>query len=138
MNASPHILLVEDDTLDVMIFKRALKRAGFEHTLHLAQDGQEALSLLKSDALPQPPDVILMDLNMPRMGGLECLAQIRQDEALSHLSVFIFTTSAASEDLDEAYKLHAAGYIVKEGEITQSVQVAQLLDLYARLNCTQN
>ena len=94
MNASPHILLVEDDTLDVMIFKRALKRAGFAHTLHLAQDGQEALGLLKSDALPQPPDVILMDLNMPRMGGLECLAQIRGDEALSHLSVFIFTTSA--------------------------------------------
>ncbi|MCX6185990.1 MAG: response regulator [Bacteroidetes bacterium] len=107
------ILLVEDDEVDIINVKRAFKKNEIENQLLLANNGIEALKLLHSLSSSQLPQVILLDINMPMMNGIEFLCELRKDERLKHISVFVMTTSNEDSDKIEAYGYNVAGYILK-------------------------
>ena len=110
------ILLVEDDYLDTMNVQRALRKLNSNHVLHTAYNGKEALTMLRGDGMPRlnpAPDIILLDLNMPRMNGIEFLRELRADESLKHIPVFITTTSNEEYDRSAVQALGVSGYIVK-------------------------
>jgi CheY-like chemotaxis protein len=109
------ILLVEDDELDVMNVERATQGASEVRTLTVASDGSEALETLRSGALALDRLLVLLDLRMPRMSGLELLAEMRADARLRKVPVIILTTSAHEDDRAEAFRLGAAGYFIKPG-----------------------
>lgn len=127
------ILLVEDDAIDVRAIKRAFKAQNITNPLVEARDGIEALEILRG-APDRPrithPILVLLDLNMPRMNGLEFLAEIRKDERLRELVVFVLTTSKAEEDMVEAYRLNVAGYMAKSDPIGALVEKAALIERY--------
>ena len=124
-----NLLLVEDDDIDAMGVERALKRRRIVNPLFRARDGVEGLELLRSGAVARPY-LILLDLNMPRMGGLEFIGELRQDPVLGNSVVFVLTTSKSDEDLSAAYRSHVAGYIVKS-EIGDSFgSLVHMLDAY--------
>ena len=106
------ILLVDDDEVDVIIVKRAFATAKISNPLYIARDGIEALAMLRGDTLPSRR-VVLLDLNMPRMNGIETLREIRNDPALKATNVIVMTTSMEERDRVDAFKLNVAGYIVK-------------------------
>ncbi len=108
-----HLLLVEDDDLDVMNVHRALERASEVASITVCRDGVEALKLLRSGELAPERLVIVIDLRMPRMSGLELLRELRGDPQLRRNPVVILTTSDDPEDRDAAFELGAAGYFVK-------------------------
>ncbi len=110
------ILLVEDDDLDVIDIRRSLEKLGVMYQLHVAKNGEEAVETLKGKrSLPEGslPDFVLIDLNMPKMNGLELLSVIRHTEEWKNLKCFIITTSSEAVDKKEANKLGVSGYIVK-------------------------
>lgn len=110
------ILLVEDDYLDVTNVKRALNKLPVDYTLHVAHNGVDALALLNGntqDGTKIHPDIILLDINMPKMNGLEFLGIIKNYYSLNHIKVFIMTTSAEEYDKVAAENLGIAGYILK-------------------------
>jgi CheY-like chemotaxis protein len=113
------ILLVEDDYLDVTSVKRALSKLNVEHTLLVAHNGVDALSMLmgshdeSKNGEKIQPDVILLDMNMPKMNGLEFLRIIKKYYSLNNIKVFVMTTSAEEYDKTEARKLGISGYILK-------------------------
>lgn len=111
-----HILLVEDNEPDVLLTLEAFEEASVPNHLHVARDGVEALRFLRREAehadAPRP-DVILMDINMPRKNGLEVLDEIKADPALSTIPVVMLTTSQAEDDIRSSYMRHASGYVVK-------------------------
>jgi CheY-like chemotaxis protein len=109
------ILLVEDDELDVINVERATQGASEVRSLTVASDGSEALDKLRSGSLGLERLLVLLDLRMPRMSGLELLAHLRADPRLCKLPVIILTTSAHEDDRSEAFRLGAAGYFVKPG-----------------------
>lgn len=127
-----HILLVEDDEIDVMNVKRAFIKNNVKNPLTVAGDGLEALEVLKSlKANHQTvPKVILLDLNMPRMGGIEFLKELRNDDELKDISVFVMTTSSEESDIVEAYRLNVAGYIVKPLSIESFINAVSTLNSY--------
>lgn len=111
-----HILLVEDDSLDVMNVERTLKKINAEHRLFVARNGQEALDLLrgvKQEKIDPLPSLIMLDINMPKMNGIEFLSELRQDEELKHIKVFIMTTSNEDSDRQLSSEMGVSGYIVK-------------------------
>jgi CheY-like chemotaxis protein len=108
------ILLVEDDNLDVIDMQRSLDKMSILHRTQVARNGEEALSILTRNYPNEyTPDIVLLDINMPKMNGFEFLNVIRQDEHLKDLKVFIITTSDERVDREAARKLGVAGYIVK-------------------------
>ena len=111
-----NLLLVEDDTLDVMDAKRTLDKMGILHIMQVARNGEEALAYLERLDRESPdslPDVVLLDLNMPKMNGIEFLSTIRATERWKNMKVFVLTTSAEKEDKELTRKLGVSGYIVK-------------------------
>ena len=110
-----NILLVEDDTLDVMDARRTLDRMDILYKMQVARNGEEALALLKDIKAngSDRPDIILLDLNMPKMNGIEMLTQLRKIEDWKDIKVFIITTSEEKEDRERARTLGVSGYIVK-------------------------
>jgi CheY-like chemotaxis protein len=112
INRPINILLIEDDEVDVMNMKRAFIKNGITHPMYTAENGEVALHMLKYSDMPKP-HVILLDINMPRMGGFEFLEILRSDPGFKDVSVVIITTS--NEDLDKikAHKLNVSGYILK-------------------------
>lgn len=109
------ILLVEDDDVDAETVIRGFRAARIANTITVARDGVEALQKLRGNgkaALPRP-NVVLLDLNMPRMNGIEFLQNLRQDSDFDDTVVFVLTTSTAEEDRIRSYKQHIAGYMVK-------------------------
>jgi CheY-like chemotaxis protein len=112
-DTSLNILLVDDDEVDVMTVKRAFAKANIANKVFVATDGIEALELLRQDSLPTARRLILLDLNMPRMNGIEFLREVRADPALQALTVVVLTTSNEDRDRVEAYQLNVAGYLVK-------------------------
>lgn len=126
------ILLVEDDDIDAMGIKRALNKLRVANPLHRASDGIEALEILRGDQI-QHPYLILLDLNMPRMSGLEMLEELRADPKLTDSVVFVLTTSKDDEDIMAAYKEHISGYIVKSQLNPDFTELFDLLDHYWRL-----
>lgn len=130
-----NILLVEDDEVDVMNVKRAFKKSNISNPLYVAGNGLEALEMLRSpDGKPAPvPDdrrLILLDLNMPKMGGLEFLNELRSDPELKAIPVIVLTTSDEDRDLVEAYNLNIAGYILKPVTFTKFASVITTLNQY--------
>ena len=121
------ILLVEDDALDVMNVRRAFKHNKLTNPIHVAQNGLEALEILRRGTLP-PRHLVLLDLNMPRMNGIEFLRELRADRDLCTTSVVVLTTSNEERDRIEAYKLNVAGYLLKP------VTFPSFVDLMAALN----
>jgi CheY-like chemotaxis protein len=110
-----NILLVEDDTLDVMDARRTLDRMDILYKMHVAKNGEEALAYLREVAMygGDRPEIILLDLNMPKMNGIELLTNIRLLEEWKDTKVFIITTSEEKEDKELTQKLAVSGYIVK-------------------------
>ncbi len=122
------ILLVEDSPGDVRLTREALADAKLFNRLHVVSDGLEAMKFLRHEApyeASPPPDLILLDLNLPRMDGREVLAKIKADEALKHIPVVVLTTSAAERDIVESYQLHANCYITKPVDLDQFQQVVR-------------
>jgi CheY-like chemotaxis protein len=126
------ILLVDDDDIDAMSVQRAFSRMKIANPIVRAKEGIEALDILRNGGVKQPY-LILLDLNMPRMGGLELLNAIRSDPQLESNVVFVLTTSKDDEDKLAAYKHHVAGYIVKEKLDEGFEQLVKMLDHYWRL-----
>ena len=126
------ILLVEDDDVDAMGVDRALKKLRLANPMVRARDGIEALELLRSGEVPSPY-IILLDLNMPRMGGLEFLEQLRNDRQLHKSVVFVLTTSKRDQEIAAAYEKNIAGYIVKTTLNEDFDQLLGFLDHYWRL-----
>lgn len=127
------ILLVEDDDVDAMGVDRAFKKLKIANPVVRARDGLEALTLLRTQGAVTRPFLILLDLNMPRMNGIEMLAELRQDPDLASSVVFVLTTSQDDKDKVAAYAQHVAGYIVKNKVGDGFLSVVQLLDHYWRV-----
>jgi len=123
-----NILLVEDDDVDVMNVRRAFRQFHIMNPLFVASDGVDALSMLRSGAVPAERRLVLLDLNMPRMNGIELLRELRSDPSLHATPVVVLTTSDDERDRIEAYNLHVAGYLVKP------VTFASFCDLMVTLN----
>jgi len=121
------ILLVDDDSIDVMNVKRAFAKNNLTNPIHEAKNGIEALEILRRGALP-PRRLVLLDLNMPRMNGLEFLRALRTDPELRSTSVVVLTTSNEERDKVAAYDLNVAGYLLKP------VTFPSFVDLMASLN----
>lgn len=116
MDKIANILLVEDDQLDVMDIKRTLDKTSILYQLHVAANGEEAINMLNGktdDGIRVVPDIMLIDINMPRMNGLELLSVIRNTEQWKNIKCFIVTTSEEKVDREAAKKLNVSGYIVK-------------------------
>jgi CheY-like chemotaxis protein len=130
------LLHVEDDDLCLMGLNRAFKAAKIANPVRFAHDGIEALDMLRGTngrpRLPRP-FLILLDLNMPRMDGIEFLKELRKDEELKKSIVFVMTTSDADEDKVKAYNLGVAGYILKANPANAFSEAAALLDTYWRV-----
>ena len=122
------ILIVDDDEVSVMAIRRALNRLDIKNPIATAGDGIEALDILRTRL--RKPFVVLLDINMPRMTGLELLAVLRQDPHLNDTVVFILTTSDASQDIAAAYSHQIAGYILKEDAYRSIGSAIELLDTY--------
>lgn len=113
-----NILLVEDDEVDIMNVKRAFKKANIRSPLYIARNGLEALEMLKDSGdkpplFPKDRRLILLDLNMPKMGGIEFLRRLRANPDLKLIPVVVLTTSDRDRDLVDAYELNVAGYLLK-------------------------
>jgi CheY-like chemotaxis protein len=130
-----NILLVEDDEVDVMNVKRAFKKVNITNPLHVAANGLEALAMLRSNN-GKPPEVpadrrlILLDLNMPKMGGIEFLQELRSDPQLRPTPVVVMTTSNQDKDRVEAYNLNVAGYILKPVTFKNFIELMATLNKY--------
>ncbi|MCE9687999.1 response regulator [Shewanella sp. AS16] len=127
------ILLVDDDYVDVKGVERALKQLKIPNPLIRAKDGVEALELLRQADSVSRPYLILLDINMPRMNGIEMLAQLRQDRKLASSVVFVLTTSKDDEDRIAAYDQHVAGYIVKRQGGDGFIHIMEMLEHYWRV-----
>lgn len=127
------ILLVDDDDVDVMAVERALKKLKISNPIVRARDGVEALELLRNPEAVRRPYIVLLDINMPRMNGIEMLCELRQDPKLSGAVVFMLTTSRSDEDKVASYKQHIAGYIVKDQVGDGFLRVIEMLDHYWRV-----
>jgi CheY-like chemotaxis protein len=125
-----NILLVDDDEVDVMTVKRAFSRANITNKVYVATDGIEALSMLRSDGIPPARRLVLLDLNMPRMSGIELLREIRADPALHAITVVVLTTSNEDRDRVEAYQLNVAGYLLKPVTFHAFADVMSTLNKY--------
>jgi CheY-like chemotaxis protein len=125
-----NILLVDDDEIDVMTVRRAFSKANITNKLYVATDGIEALKLLRSEGFPTSRRLVLLDLNMPRMSGIEVLREIRSDEMLHRLTVIVLTTSNEDRDRVEAYRLNVAGYLLKPVTFHAFAEVMATLNKY--------
>jgi len=126
------ILIVEDDEVDIMAIRRALKQANATNSIYVAKDGIEALEKLRSGEIPFPY-IVLMDLNMPRMNGIDCMKEIRADKSLRQTVIFALSTSKDEKDKIKAYDCNVAGYIFKSDIGDEFVKAMQRLDHYLRV-----
>ena len=125
-----NILLVDDDEVDVMTVKRAFQKANITNKLFVASNGIEALEMLRSGAIPVTRRLILLDLNMPKMNGLEFLREVRSDPALATLTVVVLTTSNEDRDRVDAFQLNVAGYLLKPVTFHTFAEVMATLNKY--------
>ena len=126
------ILLVEDDETDIMLFERSWKRQDVKNPLWIARNGEEALALIRGET-SEPlarPFIIFLDLNMPRMGGLEFLDEIRNDPDLKDIVIFVLTTSSHESDMRAVYQKNVAGYIIKSNVMNDLASIIGLIQYY--------
>lgn len=126
------LLMIEDDDIDATALKRALQKLKLLNPIYRARDGLEGLEMLRTGGVPEPY-IILLDLNMPRMNGLEFLEELRSDASLTQTIVFVLTTSKSDEDIIAAYREHVAGYLLKQRMDDDFLQVVSLLNHYWRI-----
>jgi CheY-like chemotaxis protein len=133
-----NILLVEDDEVDVMNVKRALKKNNITNPLYIAANGLEALAMLRGEdsnfQIPKERRLVLLDLNMPKMNGIEFLRELRADPDLRFTPVIVLTTSNEDRDKVEAYNLNVAGYILKPVTFANFVEAMATLNKYWTLS----
>ena len=125
-----HILLVEDDQIDQMNVRRAFERNKITNPLYVAENGVEALEMLRDGRVPDERRLILLDLNMPKMNGIEFLKALRADAALGHTPVVVLTTSNDEQDKVNAYDLNVAGYLLKPVTFSSFVELTAALNKY--------
>jgi CheY-like chemotaxis protein len=125
------VLLVEDDAGDVLLIEEAFADNKVRNRLHHVSDGVDALAFLRCEGeyadAPQP-DLVLLDLNLPRKDGREVLAEIKADDSLRHIPVVVLTTSKAEEDVLRSYKLHANAYVTKPVDFDRFIEVVRQID----------
>ena len=125
-----HILLVEDDEVDVMNVKRAFEKNKILNPLYVATDGSEALAMLRDGRVPRERRLVLLDLNMPGMNGFEFLRELRGDRKLAMTPVVVMTTSNDEKDKLEAYGFNVAGYLRKPVEFPRFMELTAALNKY--------
>ena len=133
MTSLKSILLVEDDMVDMMSVKRALKDINVTNPLYHVENGVDALEFLRDKEKPRPT-IILLDLNMPKMGGIEFLSIMRKDETIRRIPVVILTTSRAEYDKIQSYDLGVAGYMIKPVDYQQFMEVIRAMCMYWTLS----
>ena len=127
------ILLVEDNQGDVVLVKKAFSDAKISNNLSVCRDGQEGLEFLRKEGSYQnadTPDLILLDINMPRLNGLELLEIIKSDPVLSPIPVVILTTSESDEDILKSYQLHVSSFVRKPVEFVEFMNAVQQIQQY--------
>lgn len=132
MSNSLNILLIEDNLIEIMKMKRTLSFLKLNHTLSEAKNGEEALDILKDKS--KFPDLILLDLNMPKMSGIEFLSIIKDTDAFKHIPTVILTTSDNQKDLFECFKIGVSGYILKPLKYDDYVKKIEAVLAYWSLN----
>jgi len=125
-----NILLVEDDEVDVMNVRRAFERNNVSNPLYVAGNGLEALEMLRDDSVPRDRRLILLDLNLPKMNGIEFLQALRSDPELASTPVVVLTTSNDDQDKIDAYNLNVAGYLLKPVTFSNFCDRMAALDKY--------
>jgi CheY-like chemotaxis protein len=127
------ILLVEDDEGDVVMTREALVELRSDNRLNVVGDGIEAMQYLRRPTKSRPrPDLILLDLNLPRRGGHEVLEEVKSDDDLRRIPVVILTTSQAEDDIRRSYELHANAYVAKPVDYTEFVEAVAGIDRFYR------
>ncbi|OLT24738.1 two-component system response regulator [Actinomadura sp. CNU-125] len=125
------VLLVEDDPGDVLLTTEAFEHNKVQNTLHVVEDGEKAMAFLRREGeysgKPRP-DLVLLDLNLPRKDGREVLGEIKDDEELRSIPVVVLTTSEADEDILRSYRLHANAYVTKPVDFERFVSVVRRID----------
>ncbi len=130
-NRSIEVLLVEDNPGDVRLTKEALREGKVRNNLHVAPDGVEALAFLRREgqyASAVRPDLVLLDLNLPRKDGREVLEEMKSDPALMNIPVVVLTSSQAEQDILKAYNLHANCYVTKPVDLDQFITVVKSIE----------
>jgi CheY-like chemotaxis protein len=125
-----NILLVEDDDIDVMTVKRAFRKNNISNPLQIASNGIDALEILRSGVMPSNNRIVLLDINMPRMDGIEFLRELRADPTLRSTTVVVLTTSNEDRDRVQAYELNVAGYLLKPVTFMNFVEIMATLNKY--------
>ncbi|MFT5219323.1 MAG: CheY-like chemotaxis protein [Planctomycetota bacterium] len=136
MSKEVNILLVEDDKVDILAVKRAFQQCKVVNPLTVACDGVEALEILRGDNGKEKlkaPYIVILDLNMPRMNGLQFLKELRKDPQLDKSIVFVLTTSNSDKDRTSAYESHIAGYIAKADFDTAFIKTVSMLEAYSKI-----
>jgi CheY-like chemotaxis protein len=133
MNQKQTILLVEDDEIDIKSVKRAFNEINVTNPLEITHNGEEALRYLK-DGKKKRPGLILLDLRMPRMDGIEFLKVIKKEDALRIIPVVVLTTSKEDEDKAEGYNLGISGYMMKPVNYIDFVEVIKTIKMYWTLS----
>jgi len=133
MKSKKPILLLEDDAVDVMTVKRAIKDINIVNKLYVASNGEEGLDILRDEKFERPC-IIFLDINMPKMNGIEFLRELRTDEALKHIPVVMMTTSQEEQDKLETFRLGIAGYILKPVDYVKFVEIMKTIDFYWTLS----
>lgn len=133
MRSEKLMLLVEDDAIDRMTVERALKEIRVTNRLDMVGNGEEALEFLR-DSGREKPGIILLDLNMPRMNGIEFLKVVKADEELRRIPVIVLTTSKDEQDRVDSFNLGVTGYMVKPVDYMQFVEVVKAIYLYWTLS----
>ncbi|MDQ0900612.1 MULTISPECIES: response regulator [unclassified Paenibacillus] len=131
LSQNVEILLVEDNPGDIRLIVEVLKEGKINNNLSVVEDGEEALAYLKREGSYQEaivPDIILLDLNLPKINGTEVLAEIKKDPLLKYIPVIILTTSEAEQDILRAYDLHANCYITKPVNLEQFLTVVRSIE----------
>lgn len=133
MRPTTPILLIEDDEVDLMTVERALHEIHITNPLQIARNGEDALAMLQ-DPGNKRPGIILLDLNMPRMNGVEFLRAVKSDAELRRMPVVVLTSSREEQDRVESFNLGVAGYMIKPVDYRQFVEVVRTIDLYWTLS----
>ncbi len=129
MKTKKPILLVEDDEVDVLTVRRALRDLEVSNPVSVAANGEIALELLKTPDAPRPA-LIFLDLNMPRMGGLEFLRKVRSEGCAAGIPIIVLTTSRQDQDVVEGFQYNVAGYMIKPVAYDEFVEVMKAIDRY--------
>ncbi|TXD49164.1 response regulator [Polaribacter sp. IC073] len=132
MGRQLNVLLIEDNLIEIMKMKRTLSLLELKHTINVANNGEEALEVLEDKS--KFPDLILLDLNMPKVSGIEFLTILKNNDAIKHIPTVILTTSDNQKDLEECYRIGVSGYILKPLKYDDYVKKIESVMSYWSIN----